>query len=111
MNDMDGAAFYLENVSGVVIRGFVTRDFGMGPESGMGEGFLLINAHYNRIEHNIMTASDMMGVTLWQSGNNRIAHNKIFLNDPDVAGRFGTGCGIHVQGSLAAGNLIHNNEI
>lgn len=109
--DGGGAAFYLKDVSGVVIRGFVTRDFGYGPESAMGESFLLENAHNNRIEHNSMTASDMMGVTLWESANNRIAHNKIFLNDPDVAGRTGLGCGIHIQGSMAANNLIHNNEI
>jgi parallel beta-helix repeat protein len=107
----DQAGFYLQDVSGVLIRGFKVRDFGMGPQSGMGESFLLVNAHHNRIEHNEMTKSDMMGVTLLNSSNNIVASNIMYLNDPDVEGRVGTGCGVHIQGLEAESNLIHHNEI
>jgi parallel beta-helix repeat protein len=111
MNRMDEAGFYLQDVSGILIRGFKVRDFGMGPLSGMGEGFRLINAHHNRIEHNYMTASDMMGVTLVNSSNNTVTHNRIYLNDIDVEGRVGSGCGVHIQGLTAEFNRIHHNEI
>jgi parallel beta-helix repeat protein len=105
------AGFYLENVSGVSIRGFKVRDFGMGPIAGRGESFLLINAHNNRIEYNEMTASDMMGVTLLNSSNNNIARNAIYLNDIDVEGRVGSGCGVHIEGMMAESNRVHNNKI
>lgn len=107
----DEAGFYLQDVSGVLIRGFKVRDFGMGPLSGMGESFLLVNAHHNRIEHNMMTKSDMMGITLLNSSNNTVAHNKMYLNDIDVEGRAGSGCGVHIQGLTAVSNKIHHNEI
>lgn len=111
MVKMDEAGFYLENVSGVFIRGFKVRDFGMGPLKGEGESFLLVNAHNNRIEHNLMTKSDMMGITLLNSSNNTVSHNKMYLNDPDVEGRVGSGCGVHIQGLTAKYNKIHHNEI
>jgi parallel beta-helix repeat protein len=107
----DEAGFYLQDVSGVLIRGFKVRDFGMGPQSGMGESFLLVNAHHNRIEHNVMTKSDMMGITLLNSSNNTVSHNNMYLNDPDVEGRVGSGCGVHIQGLTAEYNKIHHNEI
>jgi len=116
------AGFYLRDVSGVVIRGFTVTDFGLGASSCEGEGVLLVNAHYNRIEHMSMTASDMMGVTLLNSTHNVIAHNRLFLNDVERPGRCGTGCGVHVQGGprtgplpvpgpASADNVIQENEI
>ncbi|MDQ4140909.1 MAG: right-handed parallel beta-helix repeat-containing protein [Bacteroidota bacterium] len=111
MDEMNEAGFYLQDVSGVLIKGFKVRDFGMGPHSGMGESFLLVNAHNNRIEQNEMTASDMMGVTLSNSSNNLVANNSIYLNDIDVEGRVGSGCGVHIQGAKAEANKVHHNEI
>lgn len=111
MDRIDRAGFYLQDVSGVMIKGFKVRDFGMGPLKGRGESFLLINAHNNRIEHNEMTASDMMGITLLNSSNNIVAHNNMYLNDIDVEGRVGTGCGVHIEGMTAESNQIHHNEI
>lgn len=103
--------FYLQDVSGVIVRGFTVTDFGMGAMSGMGEGFLLFNAHHNRIEHNTMTASDMMGLTLLDSGHNTIEHNLAYLNDPDEPGRVGYGCGFHVQGAGSEFNVIRKNVV
>jgi len=53
------AGFFLRDVAGVIIRGFTVRDFGVGAMSGNGEGFLLVNAHWNRIEQNVVTRTDM----------------------------------------------------
>lgn len=103
------AGFYLEDVSGVIVRGFTITDFGMGAMSGMGESFLLFNAHHNRIEHNTMTASDMMGMTLLNSGHNVVEHNSAYLNDPDEPGRVGYGCGFHLQGAGTGHNVIRKN--
>lgn len=114
------AGFFLRDVAGVVIRGFTVRDFGVGPMSGIGEGFLLVNAHRNRIEQNVVTRTDMMGVTLFNSSQNLIERNTFYDNDPDEPMRVGTGCGVHIETSaaLAAGvaeenvirrNLIHGN--
>lgn len=105
------AGFYLQDVSGVIIRGFTVTDFGMGAMSGMGEGFLLFNAHNNRIEHNTMTASDMMGLTLLYSAGNVVEHNVVYLNDPDEPNRIGYGCGFHVQGAGAENNVIRKNVV
>jgi parallel beta-helix repeat protein len=105
------AGFFLEEVSGVLIRGFTITDFGLGPMSGMGESFLLVNAHSNVFEHNVMTRSDMMGATLFNSGRNVFEHNLVFLNDPDEPGRTGTGCGFHVQGPGSECNELRRNVV
>lgn len=109
------AGFFLRDVSGVIIRGFTVTDFGVGPMSGIGEGFLLVNAHRNRIERNVVTRTDMMGVTLFNSSDNLVERNTLHGNDPDVPGRFGTGCGVHIQTSAplspgsAERNIIRDN--
>jgi parallel beta-helix repeat protein len=109
------AGFFLRDVAGVIIRGFTVRDFGVGPISGIGEGFLLVNADSNRIERNVVTKTDMMGITLFNSSRNRVEGNTFYGNDPDEPGRVGTGCGVHVQTSaaLSAGaaeqNVIRQN--
>jgi parallel beta-helix repeat protein len=109
------AGFFLRDVAGVIIRGFTVRDFGVGAMSGIGEGFLLVNAHRNRIEHNMVTRTDMMGITLFNSSQNLVARNAFYANDPDEPMRVGTGCGVHIQTSaaLSAGaaeeNIIRQN--
>ena len=109
------AGFFLRDVSGVTIRGFTVRDFGVGATSGIGEGFLLINAHRNRIEQNVVTRTDMMAVTLFNSSYNVVERNTFYGNDPDELMRVGTGCGVHIQTSvgLSAGvaeqNIIRQN--
>jgi parallel beta-helix repeat protein len=109
------AGFFLRDVAGVIIRGFTVMDFGVGAKSGIGEGFLLVNAHRNRIERNVVTRTDMMGITLFNSSHNLVARNTFYRNDPDEPMRVGTGCGVHIQGSpaLSAGvagrNIVRQN--
>ncbi|HEU4747761.1 MAG TPA: right-handed parallel beta-helix repeat-containing protein [Gemmatimonadaceae bacterium] len=109
------AGFFLRDVVGVTIRGFTVRDFGVGPKSGIGEGFLLVNAHRNRIDQNVVTRTDMMGVTLFNSSHNVVEGNTFYGNDPDEPGRVGTGCGAHIQTSaglskgIAERNIIRQN--
>jgi parallel beta-helix repeat protein len=109
------AGFFLRDVTGVIIRGFTVRDFGVGPMSGIGEGFLLVNADSNRIEHNVVTKTDMMGITLFNSSRNRVERNTFYGNDPDEPRRVGTGCGVHVETSAALSpgpaeqNIIRDN--
>lgn len=114
------AGFLLRDVAGVVIRGFTVRDFGVGAMSGLGEGFLLVNAHRNRIEQNVVTRTDMMGITLFNSSHNLVERNTFYGNDPDEPMRVGTGCGVHIQASAALSggvpeqnvvreNVIHGN--
>jgi len=109
------AGFFLRDVTGVIIRGFTVRDFGVGAMSGIGEGFLLVNAHRNRIEQNVVTRTDMMGVTLFNSSQNLVERNTFYGNDPDEPMRFGTGCGVHIETSapLSAGvaeqNIVRRN--
>jgi parallel beta-helix repeat protein len=104
------AGFFLRDVTGVIIRGFTVRDFGVGPRSGIGEGFLLVDAHRNRIEHNVVTRTDMMGITLFNSSHNLVENNIFYGNDPDEPMRVGTGCGVHIQTSppLSSGVAGHN---
>lgn len=109
------AGFFLRDVAGVIIRGFTVREFGVGAMSGIGEGFLLVNAHRNRIEHNVVTRTDMMAITLFNSSQNLVERNTFYGNDPDEPMRVGTGCGVHIQTSagLSAGvaeqNIIRQN--
>lgn len=111
------AGFFLRDVAGVIIRGFTVKDFGVGPMSGIGEGFLLVNAHTNRIEQNVVTETDMMGITLFNSSRNVVERNTFYGNDPDEPGRVGTGCGVHIENSaaLSAGateqNIVRGNVI
>ena len=111
------AGFLLRDVAGVIIRGFMVKDFGVGAMSGIGEGFLLVNAHRNRIEQNVVTRTDMMGITLFNSSENLVERNSFYGNDPDEPMRMGTGCGVHIQDSaaLSAGvseqNVIRQNVV
>lgn len=111
------AGFFLRDVAGVIIRGFTVSDFGVGPMSGLGEGFLLVNAHRNRIERNVVTRTDMMGVTLFNSAQNLVERNTFYGNDPDEPMRVGTGCGVHIQTSpalstgVAEQNIVRQNLV
>lgn len=111
------AGFFLREVAGVIIRGFTVRDFGVGAMSGVGEGVLLVNAHRNRIEQNVVTRTDMMGISLFNSSHNVVERNTFYGNDPDEPMRVGTGCGVHIETSaaLSAGvaerNIIRRNVI
>jgi parallel beta-helix repeat protein len=105
------AGFFLRDVAGVNIRGFTVRDFGVGPTSGIGEGFLLVNAHRNGIEQNVVTRTDMMGITLFNSSHNLVARNIFYGNDPDEPIRVGTGCGVHIQTSPALSSGVAEQNI
>ncbi len=105
------AGFFLRDVAGVIIRGFTVRDFGVGAMSGIGEGFLLVNAHRNRIEQNVVTRTDMMGITLFNSSHNLVERNTFYGNDPDAPMRVGTGCGVHIQNSAALSSGVAEQNI
>jgi len=105
------AGFFLRDVAGVIIRGFTVRDFGVGPMTGIGEGFLLVNAHSNRIEQNVVTRTDMMGITLFNSSQNVVERNSFYGNDPDEPGRVGTGCGVHIQTNAALSTGVAERNV
>jgi parallel beta-helix repeat protein len=98
----------LEDVDSVLVRGFTIRDFGNIPTTasqyGNGCGIHLENAHYNTIEHNRVSKTDMMGITVAGSGNNLIRYNFLFEIDP---GGFGQGIGM--WGAKSANNFIFQN--
>jgi parallel beta-helix repeat protein/probable HAF family extracellular repeat protein len=102
--------FHLENVNGVVIRGFTVRDFGnkftTANEWGTGNLIYLENAHYNTIEQNRLIDGEMTGITLADSGNNMVQHNLRWLTSLNNAQ---AGSGIQVQGAKSAGNSIRLN--
>ena len=100
--------FHLENVSGVLVRGFTVRDFGNQPTTatdwGVGSQIRLDNAHFNTIELNRLINGDMVGIMLVDSGNNVVQHNFAWVNNATLAN-----CGIHVQGMKSANNLFSQN--
>jgi len=100
--------FHLENVTNVLIRGFTVRDFGVtattGAVWGTGNQIYLENAHYNTIEQNHIINGDMMGIMLMDSGNNIIQRNVVHVENAALAN-----CGIHVQGSKSANNVLQQN--
>lgn len=100
--------FFLRDVSGVTIRGFIVRGFGRIPTTitmgGVGNDILLLRANGNTISQNVLTASDMMGIFLVDSGNNLVEHNATMDID-----RHGTGCGIMLAGTTNGKLLTGNN--
>ena len=99
--------FLLEDVSGVLLRGFTIKDFGVPRtpgQAGSGESILLLRAHNNVIQYNVMTNSNMMGITMRDSANNLIEDNVAYSNDPMMAG-----CGIHIDGLESKGNIVRHN--
>ena len=102
--------FHLAEVDLVLIRGFTVRDFGnqrtTASQFGWGSGFYLENAHYNTIEHNRVTKTDLAGVILSGSGNNLVRYNFVFETDPT-----GFGCGIYLEGKKSANNVVFQNYV
>jgi parallel beta-helix repeat protein len=98
----------LEDVDLVLVRGFTVRDFGNIPTTasqfGWGCGIHLQNANYNTIEHNRISKTDMMGITVEGSGRNVIRYNFIFEISP---GGYGNGIGMY--GAKSANNFIFQN--
>jgi len=102
--------FHLAEVDLVLIRGFTVRDFGnqrtTASQFGWGSGFYLENAHYNTIEHNRVTKTDLAGMILSGSGNNLVRYNFVFETDPT-----GFGCGIYLEGKKSANNVVFQNYV
>jgi len=101
--------FFLEDVSGVLLRGFAIRDFGIPRtprQSGVGQSILLRRAHKNIIQYNVMTNSNMMGITMIDSATNTIEDNVAYTNDPMM-----NGCGIHIEGSGSKDNVVRHNTL
>lgn len=101
------AGFLLEDVSGVRLRGFTIKDFGTPRtpgQAGSGESILLRRAHNNIIQNNVMTSSEMMGITMLNSANNLIEDNVVYSNDPMM-----NGCGIHIEGTESKDNTVRHN--
>jgi parallel beta-helix repeat protein len=99
--------FFLEDVSGVLLRGFTIRDFGIPRtprQSGVGQSIFLRRAHNNIIQYNVMTNSNMMGITMNDSATNTIEDNVVYTNDPMM-----NGCGIHIDGSGSKDNVVRHN--
>lgn len=100
--------FHLQNVSNVLIRGFLVRDFGekatTATEWGAGHLIYLENAHYNTLERNHLINSDRAGVMLVDSANNTVQHNIAYADNTNLAT-----CGIEVRGAKSANNLIQLN--
>lgn len=98
----------LQNVTGVRVSGFTFRDWGLAPTPmmyQMGEGIRLFGASGNTLDHNYLTTSTMMGITLSFSHDNVIEHNAAVDNDAQ-----GTGCGFHI-GSACTNNIIRHNVV
>jgi parallel beta-helix repeat protein len=98
----------LQNVTGVRVSGFTFRDWGLAARPmmyQMGEGIRLFGASGNTLDHNYLTTSTMMGITLSFSHGNLIEHNAAVDNDAQ-----GTGCGFHI-GSACMNNIIRHNVV
>jgi parallel beta-helix repeat protein len=100
--------FHLQNVSNVLIRGFLVRDFGekatTASEWGAGNLIHLENAHYITIEHNQFANPDRAAVLLVDSANNVIQHNVAWADNANLAS-----CGVEVRGAKSANNVISLN--
>ena len=98
----------LQDVSGVRVSGFTFRDHGIPRQpnrDGLGEGIRLIRAHFNVLDHNYLTSSNMMGITLASgSSNNLLEHNIAVDNDPMMGG-----CGFHL-GVGVSNNVLRYNQ-
>lgn len=98
------AGFLLENVSGVVLRGFTVQE---GHESNI---WLRAGANDNRITRNVARGpSGHDGIRLDGANGNRIVHNVAFGN-----GNSANGCGIDLltgsSGNVVRHNLVFDND-
>lgn len=103
-----GEGMLLQDVSGVRVSGFTFRDHGIPRQpnrDGRGHGIRLVRAHFNVLDHNYLTNSNMMGITLASgSSNNVLEHNIAVDNDPMMGG-----CGFHL-GVGVSNNVLRYNQ-
>jgi parallel beta-helix repeat protein len=110
-NHTEPYGILLDDVTNVLVRGFTIREWGNKPTTanqyGNGCGIHLQKAHYNVIEHNRISKTDMMGITLDNSGHNTVRYNLITEIDPQ-----GCGCGITLWGGKGTTeNFIFGNRV
>jgi parallel beta-helix repeat protein len=93
------AGFYIQNASGILIRGFRIQDFHEA-------GILLDNGDGNRIRKNATTGAHHDGIELrLGSSDNRIEHNLAIDNLASNA------CGIQVRDAGSTGNVVRHNRL
>jgi parallel beta-helix repeat protein len=92
------AGFYIQNASGILIRGFRIQDFHEA-------GILLDNGDGNRIRKNVTTGAHHDGIELrLGSSGNRIEHNLAIDNLASNA------CGIQIRDAGSSGNRVRHNK-
>lgn len=92
------AGFLLQNVSGVVIHGFMVREFHEAD-------IWLQHADNNVVRENALTAAGHDGIELSSSSGNLIEDNQSFDNPASNA------CGVNVAGSGSRGNVVRHNRL
>ena len=91
------AGFYIQNASGILIKGFRIQNFHEA-------GILLDNGDGNRIRKNVTTGAHHDGIELrLGSSGNRIEHNRSIDNLASNA------CGIQIRDAGSTGNVIRHN--
>lgn len=91
------AGFYIQNASGILIRGFRIQNFHEA-------GILLDNGDGNRIRKNVTTGAHHDGIELrLGSSGNRIEHNRSIDNLAFNA------CGIQIRDAGSTGNVVRHN--
>jgi parallel beta-helix repeat protein len=91
------AGFYIQNASGILIRGFWIQNFHEA-------GILLDNGDGNRIRKNVTTGAHHDGIELrLGSSGNRIDHNRSIDN------LAGNACGIQIRDAGSTGNVVRHN--
>jgi parallel beta-helix repeat protein len=91
------AGFYIQNASGILIRGFRIQDFHEA-------GILLDNGDGNRIRKNVTTGAHHDGIELrLGSSGNRIEHNLVIDNLAFNA------CGIQIRDAGSTDNVVSHN--
>ena len=91
------AGFYIQNASGILIKGFRIQNFHEA-------GILLDNGDGNRIRKNVTTGAHHDGIELrLGSSGNRIEHNRSVDNLASNA------CGIQIRDAGSTSNVIRHN--
>jgi parallel beta-helix repeat protein len=91
------AGFYIQNASGILIKGFRIQNFHEA-------GILLDNGDRNRIRKNVTTGAHHDGIELrLGSSGNRIEHNLAIDNLAFNA------CGIQIRDAGSTGNVVRHN--
>ena len=91
------AGFYIQNASGILIKGFRIQNFHEA-------GILLDNGDGNRIRKNVTTGAHHDGIELrLGSSGNRIEHNRSINN------LAGNACGIQIRDAGSTANVVRHN--